>query len=376
MTLPHSRLLATVTIAALGAAVLVGCSSNDPVVVEAVGTDGDMEALVTAAQAEGALTIYDGGSEAKVRRWADAFSAEYSIDVTIVRDGDAALYERYSQEEAAGQSQADVITLIDRAAKEEAVDNEWFAEYTPQEADALPTEYARDGYYYPMQGKTAQVIAYNTNNVTDAEIEGLKADPWAFISSADLTGRIGVGEVVSKDDMALWYMYTEGDASADYGWDAAQGIADNTYRVISGSTNIAQSLVQGEIDFGFSLPDTYVTTLISRDNAPLGFVYPDPTIATTNATAVNAGAPHPNAARLFVEWAASPGGVTAWSQGADQQPIRSDVTDPRTFLDEPWYSERPDTLWEDAENDADFNRAMSEDGDFRQRWNEIFGFSG
>ena len=58
---------------------------------------------------------------------------------------------------------------------------------------------------------------------------------------------------------------------------------------------------------------------------PIGIVYPlDGTVLTVGASAVLAAAPHPNAARLFMEWLLSPDYAAAcrdWSL----EPVRADA---------------------------------------------------
>ena len=370
--------LRTLPLVLLAAAALTisGCSADPAPTAPEPGGEFDLEALTEAAQAEGDLTIYADASEASLRLWADAFTAEYDIQVTVVRDATAPLYQKFSQEEAAGQHQADVISILDHAALDQAVENEWIAEYTPQEAEGLPAEYARAGYYFAVQSVTSPVIAYNTDNVTAAEAKKLATDPVGFLTTPGMTDRIGVVAPHSgRQNQSLWYLYTEGRASDEYGWEAAEAIAANTNR-ISDAVSTAQGVVQGEFDFGFGLPDSYMISLITGSGAPLGFVYPTPTVVVTSALAVSAGAQHPNAARLFSEWAASAAGVEAWSTGSNNAPIRSDVDDPRTYLDEDWFVARTDNVWVDFESDDVFLEAMAADGEFFATWNETFGYSG
>ncbi|WP_157814005.1 ABC transporter substrate-binding protein [Microbacterium sp. BR1] len=320
--------------------------------------------------------LYGDSSDASMKAWTDAFTQEYGIPVTIVRNATGPLFQQFAQEESAGQAQADVLSILDHSALDQAVDNGWIAEYTPQEADALPAEYARAGYYYAVQSVTSPVIAYNTDKVTPEEVEKLQADPMGFLESKGLTDRVGVvAPQAGQQLQAYWYLYSDGPAAEDFGWDGLGGIAANT-GAISDTVTIAQNVIQGEVDFGLPLADSYVISLITGSGAPLGFVYPDPTVAVMSALAVVENAPHPNAARLFSEWAASADGVSAWAVGANNAPMRSDVEDPRTYLDEPWFSPKTDDVWSDFGSDPEFLEAMTADGWYFPKWNETFGYSG
>lgn len=370
-----SRIAGIVAFTVTAALALAGCADASRS-TEAPGGPVELDELVAAAQEEGALTIYDGGNEQNVLAWTKEFTDEYDIKVDVIREGGAALYERFSREEAAGNHQADVISVLDRGQLNEAVEYGWLAEYTPKDAEQLPAEFARSGYYYAVQSSIAPAIIYNTQNVTADELVQLRKDPWGYLGAPELKGRVSVVAPQSgRSNQALWYMYTDGQAAADYGWESAVAIAANTAHIASGTTLTAQAIVQGEFDFGLGVPDSYITSLILGDGAPVGFVQLDPAVEMTNGTAVSAGAPHPNAARLFLEWAASAEGVRAWARGANQKPIRSDVDDPRDYLDMEWFSERPGLVWTDFEADRGFLKAMS-DGEYMTTWNETFGYSG
>src|SRR3546814_11945497 len=64
-------------------------------------------------------------------------------------------------------------------------------------------------------------------------------------------------------------------------------------------------LVQGEIDVAVSANSGSVAGNVAK-GAPIHFTYPDGAASTSPfGIGVMAGATHPNAARLFVEWATS-----------------------------------------------------------------------
>ncbi|WP_345751048.1 ABC transporter substrate-binding protein [Microbacterium rhizophilus] len=359
---------------------LGACSAEAPAQADgdapAVTTTTDMDALVEAAKAEGTLTLYGDASDASLKAWTDAFTAEYGISATIVRNATGPLYQQFAQEASAGQNQADLISLLDHTALDQAIDNKWIAPYTPEGADALPAEYARDGYYYSMQNVTVPVIAYNTDKVTPEEVEKLQADPMGFLAQKGMTDRIGVvAPQAGQQLQAYWYLYSDGPAGGDYGWTNLEGIAANT-GTISDTVTVGQAVVQGEVDFGLPLADSYVISLITGSGAPLGFVYPDPSVVVTSALAVAQEAPHPNAARLFDEWASSQDGVAAWAKAANNEPMRTDVDDPRSYLEEPWFTPRSDDPWTDFGTDQEFLDAMKADGPYFPKWNETFGYAG
>ena len=77
--------------------------------------------------------------------------------------------------------------------------------------------------------------------------------------------------------------------------------------------------------------------------SPIDWVSLDPIVAQIDAVMVSAQSPHPNAARLFVDFVLSKEGQSALA-GVQQIPVRRDM-EPRlnpTLPDHKWFVERPD----------------------------------
>ncbi|WP_181003458.1 ABC transporter substrate-binding protein [Microbacterium sp. CJ77] len=292
---------AILTAAAIG---LAACSSGPATPVSSSSGDAfDLATLTAAAKAEGSLTIYGDASEASLRGWADKFTEEYGIQVFIVRNTPGPLFQQFAQEASAGQQQADVISIVDHVALDQGIENGWIAEYTPQYADQYPESESRAGYYYPVQNGNAQTIAYNADSLSDDEIELIQEKGLDALTDPIFAGRVGVvNPQISSGVQAFWYLYTDG-AAKGFGWDGMEGIAKNV-GMISDTLTLGQNMIQGEIDIAVPMVDSFISSQIANNGAPLEYVYATPTIGQTDGVAVVQNAPHPNAARLFLEWAA------------------------------------------------------------------------
>jgi iron(III) transport system substrate-binding protein len=379
MAFTHSRSLAVaiIAVAALG---LGACSSGPapaPSEPSASAGEFDMDALVEAAKAEGALTLYTDGSEKTQRAWVDAFTEEYGIPVSIVRDSGAPLYQRFAQEEAAGQTQADVFGNVDPASLDDAIDNGWLAEYTPQNADLFPADLTRPGYYYPYLNGFAHTVAYNPNNVTEEEVELLLENPVKAMEDPRFKGRIGVcPPQTAMLAQAFWYLYTDGAAKKEVGWDGLEDIAANV-STITDTATLSQLIIQGEVDFALPIADSLVSSqLAANPGAPIRFAYATPTVGGAFGMGVVENAAHPNAARLFVEWAATPEANTLLAELTGNRPLNSMSTDARAYLEEDWFQPLGDDTWYDFRDDEKFRAAVARDGDFLSRWSQVFGYSG
>nr|WP_274637313.1 extracellular solute-binding protein [Microbacterium bovistercoris] len=363
---------------ALGAAVLwtaAGCASSTPSADPSGGAD-DMASLVSAAQDEGELTFYGDANETSLQKWTQGFTDKYGIPVNVLRMPGSELTQRFQQEQAAGQSQADIFSVADRVSMEKMVSAGYIAEYTPANADLYPAEQSKAGYYYPLQNGYFQTIAYNTSKVSADDIAKIQSDPIKAAGDPKFKGKLGVNMPQSSQQIAaLYYDWAEGDASSTYGWAALEAMAANK-PLIQSSATLVQSLVQGEVSVAVGITDSLEFSYVAQ-GAPIQFVYPNPTVGGYFSDAIVKSAPHPNAAKLFMEWATTPEADQLYTQITNTAPVNSQVKDERDIVKEDWYS-APDTstVWFDFINDKDFLTASDAKGDFLKKWNNVFGYNG
>lgn len=356
-------------------AVVTACTgSSEP--TDPTDVPQDLDALIEAAQAEGELTLYGDANEATLQRWTEAFTAEYGISVSILRQPGSQLFQRFAQEMSASQFQADVFSIADRVSMEQAVEQGWIAEYTPESGDLYPPEQTMAGYFYPVQNGYFQTVAYNTQLLTEDEIAEIQADPIGAAGDPKYSGQVGVNMPQSSQQAAaFYYRLAEGDGADEYGWDALQAIADNKPLFYS-SLTLMQNLIAGEYKIAVALTDSLAASQ-ALAGAPLEFVYPDLTTGGYFAVGAVENAPHPNASKLFMEWATTAEANKLYTDITQTIPANSEVDDTRELLDTAWYEE-PDqsTVWFDFIDDDEFLEASSAEGDFLPEWNAVFGYSG
>jgi ABC-type Fe3+ transport system substrate-binding protein len=70
--------------------------------------------------------------------------------------------------------------------------------------------------------------------------------------------------------------------------------------------------------------------------APLRWLFPEPATGPVTGQAINARAPHPNAAKLYHEYAFTAEGYGVW-QKLGGAPARIGFKDQRPIASEPWY---------------------------------------
>jgi iron(III) transport system substrate-binding protein len=363
-------------LAAIFVTAAAGCAAT-PAEPPAESDALDFDDLVAAAQAEGSLTLYGDGLESTLQAWAAGFTDEYGIGVNILRMTGNELTQRFAQEASLGQAQADILSSTDTAAVAAAVEEGWIAEYTPAGADLFPAEFGMPGYYYPVQNGFFQTVAYNPDLLSEDEIELVREDPILAAGDPRFSGRVAVGAPqASQQATAFHYLYAEGPAADDYGWEALEAIADNDPLIFVQTVTMMQNLIAGEYAIAVGLAGGVASTQ-TMQGAPVEFAYPPVTTGGYFATGVTADAPHPNAARLFMEWASSAEGNSLYSQISQSAPTNSEVDDERGILEYDWYRDPdPANVWIDFITDEQFLSDAAPDGGFIAEWNRVFGYSG
>ena len=373
------RKAAAVVAAAAALILLAGCAgSGDPSGSAAQQTQasGSLDQLVTKAKAEGSLTFYGDANETSLQAWTKGFTQEYGIPVTVLRLPGSQLFQRFSQEQSARQAQADVFANADYASLSQAVDQKWLAKYTPKDAGLLPPDLGRAGYFYPLQNSYYQTVTYNTSKLSADEIAELQKDPIAAAGDPRFSGRVAVNMPQSSQQIAaFYYQLSEGKLKSQYGWKALQKIAANKPAFLS-SAELVNAVVQGEYAIGVGITDSLAAP-IALQGAPIQFAYPATTVGGSFGAGVVTNAPHPNAARLFMEWATTPQADTLYSTLTQTKPLNSKVTDDRKITQQGWYkAPDDDKAWFDFVTDKKFLAAVSPDGGYYDQWNKTFGYSG
>ncbi len=337
---------------------------------------GGLEELIASAQEEGELTFYGDANETTLQKWTQAFTDEYGITVNILRLPGSELNQRFVQEQSAGQYQADIFSIADRVSMEAAVEQGLIAEYEPENGGLYDEAQSEPGYFYPVQNGYFQTVAYNPSLLTEDEIAQIQEDPIAAAGDDAFQGRVGVNMPQSSQQIAaFYYQLAEGEYADEYGWEALEAIAANDPLFYSSAT-LVQNLIAGEYSIGVGITDSLAFSF-TLQGAPLEFVYPEATVGGFFAVGAVEEAPHPNAARLFMEWATTPDANALYTEITQTIPANSEVEDNREILDAAWYTEPEiDNVWFDFIRDEAFLEASSPDGDFLPRWNEVFGYSG
>jgi len=226
----------------------------------------------------------------------------------------------------------------------------------------------------------AHSLIYNPTKVTPAELAEVQADPLKAMQDPKFKGRIGIcPPQLALLATAFWYQYTDGSAKDTIGWDGLAKIAANA-QLITDTLTLTNDVISGEVDFAFPVADSIVGSYLGKDpTTPVAFVYPKPTVNSQFGMGVVANSPHPAAARLFQEWAATLEGSNAIAKLSANQNLHEGGDDDRPYLGDAWYKPyADDQVWNSADytQDQTFLDAVGTDGDWMAHWSQVFGYSG
>ena len=279
----------------------------------------ELSSLETAARAEGNINWYVAqmsgeAAEAMGRRFTKRYPG---VGVSVIRTTGQVAYERLQQELKNNTPTCDVFSSTDISQYPALIRRKALAYYEPANAAELAKPYqglGEKGFYYPTTG-SLQIVIYNTKTVAGADI------PRRCIDLLDLkfNGRVAIAHPAFSGYFGQWVLAMR----RQYGWSFFEKLAANNPRVGRSGNDPITMLNAGECVVGTGPASTSAVTA-ARGN-PIGIIYPeDGTVLTVGPSAVVAAAPHPNAARLFMEWLLSLDYADAcldWSL----EPVRADA---------------------------------------------------
>ena len=282
----------------------------------------ELATLEAAARKQGAITWYiaqiDGESAEAVGR---AFTARYpGIAVTVMRTTGQVAYERLQQDLKNGAPQCDVFSSTDISHYPALIRKQALAHYTPQNAAAIAPAFdglGEPGLYYPTTA-TLYLQLYSTKNVAAADAP----KSWTDLLDPKWKGKIALGHPAFSGYAGVWVTAM----TKMYGWKFFESLEKNKPLIGRSSLDPITNINAGERQIGCG-PLSGGLLSAGKGN-PIAVQYPtDGAVLCIGPAAVMANAPHPDAARLFMEWLLSAEfAKICVSIGCD--PVRADVAPP------------------------------------------------
>jgi len=253
--------------------------------------------LVAAAKQEGSVTWYIAQVDtATAEMMGSAFTAQFpGVKVSVIRTTGQVAYERLLQDLKNDAPQCDVFSSTDPAQYPALKKRGYLANYTPAGAATLLPAFANvsdPGYMYPSSA-TAHVLISNSIQVKPADAP--KA--WTDLLDPRWKSRVATGHPAFSGCTGIWVLAL----TKKYGWSYFEKLAKNNPRIGRSGNDPVTLINAGECLVG-PAPGNTAFQQVDKHN-PIAPVYPtDGATLCLGPSSVMASAPHPHAARLFMEW--------------------------------------------------------------------------
>jgi len=253
--------------------------------------------LIAGAREEGSVTWYIAQVDTQTAEaMGRVFSAQFpGVSVSVIRTTGQVAYERLLQDLKNNAPQCDVFSSTDTSQYPALKKRGALADYVPAGAATLMPAFQAvtdPGFMYPSSA-TAHLLIYNSLQVKPADAP----KTWTDLLDPRWKGRVATGHPAFSGCTGIWVLALK----KVYGWEYFEKLAKNNPRIGRSGNDPVTLINAGECLVG-PAPGNTAFQQVDKGN-PIMPVYPtDGSTLCLGPTSVMASAPHPNAARLFMEW--------------------------------------------------------------------------
>jgi iron(III) transport system substrate-binding protein len=338
---PTRRLFLSATSLALGLLVATAAVAQDR------SWMGD-KAMLEAAKKEGSVTIWSSINEDEQNPQLKVFMDATGIKVDYIRGSDAPLISRMQIEKRAGKESWDVF----QTQAVHAINQDWLMAFEPSEAKSLMPQAVDPKHRYYGAYMVYHTPAYNTQKVKKEDLPKSYED---FAKHPEWKGKIAI-DYTDRD----WYAGFIMDKGEQQGGKVITDIVNKLEPALyKGHLALARALGSGEYSIVLNnYLNLTINVMLAGD--PVDWFILEPVNTSQGEVGANAKAPHPNAAKLLVNYLLSAEAQKMRTQWG-RIPTRTDVeTNPpgihKAFegkkLVNPHLGDTDDQKWQKAFNQA------------------------
>jgi iron(III) transport system substrate-binding protein len=308
----------------VGTAGLTAAAIIRPPMAVAADMPEHERALYAAARREGQLTWYTGQMQAEPSEAIGrAFTERYpGVRVNVVRSTSQVAFQRLSQDMRARVRQCDVFSSVDQSHLTFLKQEGHLLEYRPRNAEGLLDVVRRHGDpdgFFQVTYLALYMIGRRTDRVSEVEAPRT----WQDILDPKWKDQLSIGHPGFSGAVGSWAVLMH----KMYGVDYFKALERNKPQIGRSAADPVTLLNAGERTIGVVMPSATSLLSISRGN-PIALIYPrDGTVMVPAPSGALKAAPHPNAAKLFMEYFTGP----TYSQTVRQyfgESLRPDVPPP------------------------------------------------
>lgn len=257
--------------------------------------------LTAAARAEGRVTWCNGSiADTIQQKIVNQFEAKYpGVRLEAIRSTSQVAYQRLTLDMENKTATCDIFSTSDVTQLEALHDAGHLLEYKPEEAANLTAgidQYYRPGFYYPSLLAVVAIVI-NTNKVNPDEAPR----SWDDLLDPKWKKRIAIGHPAYSGVIGAFALQMKQEKGLDW----FKAFEANNPHIGRSANDAVTQLNSGERDVAIALSYTALASMW-RGN-PLEVIYPtDGSVVAVSGAGIIDSAPHPNAAKLFMEFLLSP----------------------------------------------------------------------
>jgi ABC-type Fe3+ transport system substrate-binding protein len=274
--------------------------------VTAYGGEADQRsaALLEAAKKEGKMVFYTSVETEFARALTVAFEARHPfIKTDIFRSTHDKILSRMNVERQTGTYTADVVS-VGEFETYHLQKKGFTAPYKSPFAAAYPDGFKDANGYWTDLYDNLIVTAYNTTRVKRGELPRR----WEELLHPRWKGRMVLDQ--NEDRWFANMLYLMGEKK---GMEFMQSLAKQDVAIRAGRSLVTQLLSAGEFDLQI-VAYWYRPYLMKKQGAPVDWIGMEPAVIALHPISIVEKAPHPNAARLFIDFALSDEGQKVFLQ--------------------------------------------------------------
>jgi len=273
----------------------------------------ELNTLENGAKKEGKINLYGSMRDDEAKAVHDAFEKKYTgVKVYYFRSSEDKLVTKILTEAKAKTYNFDVlITTAGALLKSFGLPLKW----TPPSASGIiPDLLDPDGTTTPVYINT-NVIQYNTKLVAKTDVPK---------SYEDLTNPKWQGKLCLEDSDFEWFVGLQKYMGKEKALDLFKRIAANKPAMRNGHGLLSDLVASGECPIAINNYGNQVARA-QKKGAPTDFVAINPVITIVAPGLISKNAPHPNAAKLYLNWFTSKEGQEFIVNNGGRIPVRVDV---------------------------------------------------
>jgi iron(III) transport system substrate-binding protein len=277
----------------------------------------DHEPLIDGAKKEGSLVLYTSMTVDQAQKLNDAFRKKYPyIQIAMFRAVGERLLTKIMTEAQAGKFDFDVVQSAETQAYFLKRRNLLAKYFSPEAKNIQKGFFDSDGFWSAVY-MMPNVIGYNTRMVKRTDVPKSDDD----LLNPKWRGKIGMDG--SKPEWFAWKLKRMGE---EKGLGYIRKLGAQELRLYSGLTILTGLLAAGEFPLVFN---TYIHNIedTKRKGAPVDWVAQEPVFTKFQPIALGAKAPHPNAAKLLVDFMLSEEGQKIFASFG-RMPTRRGIATP------------------------------------------------